>query len=159
MGYYEHEIARAVVLALFIPLIITSGGNSGSQASTLVVRALALGDVKLRNWWQVVYREFGMGLALGAVLGMMGFARISLWPAATRLYGQYYLSVAFAVSLSIVGIIMWGTLIGAVLPLLLRRLKLDPATACAPFVATIVDVSGLVIYFTVAQTVLKGTLL
>ena len=159
MGYYEHEIARAVVLALFIPLIISSGGNSGSQASTLVVRALALGEVRLVNWWHVLYRELGMGMALGSVLGAMGFARILLWPSALTLYGEFYVRVAMAVGLSIVGIIMWGTLIGAALPLVLRSFRLDPATACAPFVATIVDVSGLVIYFTVAQFILKGTVL
>jgi magnesium transporter len=159
MGYYEREIKKAVVLALFIPLIISSGGNSGSQASTLVVRALALGEVKLRDWWRVLYREIGMGVALGIVLGTMGFVRISLWPTATSLYGPYYLQVALAVALSIIGIILWGTIMGSLLPLLLRAAKLDPATACAPFVATMVDVSGLVIYFTVASVVLRGTIL
>lgn len=159
MGYYEKEIARAVVLALFIPLIISSGGNSGSQASTLVVRALALGEVRLRDWFRVVSRELGMGVALGLVLGAMGFARISLWPSAPSLYGEFYLRVAFAVACSLIGIVMWGTVIGATLPLILRSLKLDPATACAPFVATLVDVSGLVIYFSVAQVILRGTIL
>jgi magnesium transporter len=159
MGYYEHEIARAVVLALFIPLIISSGGNSGSQASTLVVRAMALGEVRLRDWWRVMRREFAAGLALGSILGMIGLFRILLWPTRATLYGEHYILVAITVAGSLVGVVLWGTISGSMLPLILRRLGFDPASASAPFVATLVDVTGLVIYFTVASVILYGTLL
>ncbi len=159
MGYYEHEIARAVVLALFIPLIISSGGNSGSQASTLVVRAMALGEVRLRDWWRVMRREFAAGLALGSILGMIGLLRILLWPTRATLYGEHYVLVALTVACSLVGIVLWGTISGSMLPLIMRRLGFDPASASAPFVATLVDVTGLVIYFTVASVILYGTLL
>ncbi len=159
MGYYEHEIARAVVLALFIPLIISSGGNSGSQASTLVVRAMALGEVRLRDWWRVMRREFAAGLALGSILGMIGLLRILLWPTRAALYGEHYVLVALTVACSLVGIVLWGTISGSMLPLIMRRLGFDPASASAPFVATLVDVTGLVIYFTVASVILYGTLL
>ena len=159
MGFYEHELEKAVVLALFIPLIISSGGNSGSQASTLVVRALALKELQLKDWWRTLTRELGMGIALGTVLGLLGYARICLWPSAATLYGVHYEFVALAVSLSLVSIVLWGSLIGSMLPMLLRMLGLDPAVACAPAVATIVDVSGLVIYFTTAKLVLSGTVL
>ena len=159
MGYYEHEIARAVVLALFIPLIISSGGNSGSQASTLVVRAMALGEVRLRDWWRVMRREFAAGLALGSILGMIGLLRILLWPTRATIYGEHYALVAITVACSLVGVVLWGTISGSMLPLILRRLGFDPASASAPFVATLVDVTGLVIYFTVASVILYGTLL
>ena len=159
MGYFEDEIAKAIVLALFIPLIISSGGNSGSQASTLIVRALAVGDVRLGDWWRVFRREFLSGLALGSLLALIGFARILLWPSRATLYGPHYALVGLTVSLSLVGVVMWGTLSGSMLPLVLHRLGFDPATASAPFVATLVDVTGLVIYFTVASIVLSGTLL
>jgi magnesium transporter len=159
MGYYEHEIARAVVLALFIPLIISSGGNSGSQASTLVVRAMALGEVRLRDWWRVMRRECAAGLALGAILGMIGLLRILLWPTRTALYGEHYVLIAITVACSLVGVVLWGTISGSMLPLIMRRLGFDPASASAPFVATLVDVTGLVIYFTVASVILYGTLL
>jgi magnesium transporter len=159
MGYYEHEIARAVVLALFIPLIISSGGNSGSQASTLVVRAMALGEVRLRDWWRVIRREFAAGLALGSILGMIGLLRILLWPTRAALYGEHYVLVAITVACSLVGVVLWGTISGSMLPLIMRRLGFDPASASAPFVATLVDVTGLVIYFTVASVILHGTLL
>jgi magnesium transporter len=159
MGYYEHEIARAVVLALFIPLIISSGGNSGSQASTLVVRAMALGEVRLRDWWRVIRREFAAGLALGSILGMIGLLRILLWPTRAALYGEHYVLVAITVACSLVGVVLWGTISGSMLPLIMRRLGFDPASASAPFVATLVDVTGLVIYFTVASVILYGTLL
>jgi magnesium transporter len=159
MGYYEHEIARAVVLALFIPLIISSGGNSGSQASTLVVRAMALGEVRLRDWWRVMRREFAAGLALGAILGMIGLLRILLWPTRTALYGEHYVLIAITVACSLVGVVLWGTISGSMLPLIMRRLGFDPASASAPFVATLVDVTGLVIYFTLASVILYGTLL
>ena len=159
MGYYEHEIARAVVLALFIPLVISSGGNSGSQASTLVIRAIALGEVRLRDWWRVLRREIATGLALGGLLGAIGLLRILLWPSRESLYGPHYGLVALSVGLALVGIVLWGAVAGSMLPFVLRRLGLDPATASAPFVATLVDVTGLMIYFTVASAVLRGTLL
>ena len=159
MGFFEAEISKAVVLALFIPLIISSGGNSGSQASTLVIRALALGELTLQDWWRVVRREVAAGLALGTILGSIGFLRITLWSAFSDTYGQYWLLVAITVALTLVGIVLWGTLIGSLLPLILRRLGFDPATSSAPFVATLVDVTGLVIYFSIALVVLHGTLL
>jgi len=159
MGRFEGEIARAVVLALFVPLIISSGGNSGSQASTLVVRALALGQLRLRDWWRVVRRELSAGLALGTVLAAIGFGRILLWQGLFSTYGEHYLLVALTVATSLVGVVTWGTLAGSMLPLLLRRLGFDPASASAPFVATLVDVTGLCIYFTVALMILRGTLL
>jgi magnesium transporter len=159
MGFFEKEIERAVVLALFVPLIISSGGNSGSQASTLVIRALALGEVTLRQWWQVMRREVLSGLALGAILGAIGFLRISLWSLFSDLYGPHWLLVALTVGLALVGIVLWGTLSGSMLPFILRRLGFDPATSSAPFVATLVDVTGLVIYFGVALLILRGTLL
>jgi magnesium transporter len=159
MGHFEHEISRAVVLALFIPLIISSGGNSGSQASTLVVRALALGELKLRNWGRVVRRELAAGLALGAVLASIGLARILVWQVLFNVYGEHYLLIALTVAGSLIGVVLFGTLAGSMLPLVLRRLGFDPASASAPFVATLVDVSGIVIYFTVASVILRGTLL
>jgi magnesium transporter len=159
MGYYEHEISRAVVLALFIPLVISSGGNTGSQASTLVIRAIALGEVRLRDWWRVLRREIATGLALGSLLGSMGLLRILLWPSRETLYGPHYALVALSVGLALVGIVLWGAVAGSMLPFVLRRLGLDPATASAPFVATLVDVTGLMIYFSVASMVLRGTLL
>jgi magnesium transporter len=159
MGYFEEEIAKAVVLALFVPLIISSGGNSGSQAATLVIRALALGEVKLRDWWRVMRREVFAGLALGAILGGIGFLRIALWSAFSDLYGPHWLLVAITVGLALVGIVLWGVLAGSMLPFILRRLGFDPASSSAPFVATLVDVTGLVIYFSVAAVILRGTLL
>jgi magnesium transporter len=159
MGAFEEEIQRAVVLALFVPLIISSGGNSGSQASTLVIRALALGEVGLRDWWRVMRREVFAGLALGAILGSVGFLRISLWSAFSDLYGPHWFLVALTVSVSLVGVVLWGTLSGSLLPFLLKRLGFDPAASSAPFVATLVDVTGLVIYFSVGVVVLRGTLL
>jgi magnesium transporter len=159
MGFFESEIAAAVVLALFIPLIISSGGNSGSQATTLVIRAMALGEVKMRDWWRVIGREAGMGLALGALLGAIGFTRIVLWHAIGGMYGEHYLLIGFTIAFSLVGVVLFGTLAGSMLPFVLRRFGLDPASASAPFVATLVDVTGLVIYFTVASLVLRGTLL
>jgi magnesium transporter len=159
MGYFEREIARAVVLALFVPLIISSGGNSGSQASTLVVRALALGEIGLRDWWRVIRREVAAGLSLGAVLAAIGLCRILLWESLFHIYGEQYLRIALTVAGSLVGVVTFGTLAGSMLPLALRKLGFDPASASAPFVATLVDVSGLVIYFTVASMILSGTLL
>jgi magnesium transporter len=142
-----------------VPLIISSGGNSGSQASTLVIRALALGEVTLADWWRVMRREIFAGLALGTILGCIGFFRITVWSAFSDIYGPHWLLVAITVSVALVGIVLWGTLIGSLLPFLLRRLGFDPATSSAPFVATLVDVTGLVIYFTVALIFLRGTLL
>ena len=159
MGFFEGEIEKAVVLALFVPLIISSGGNSGSQAATLIIRALALGEVRLRDWWMVMRREILSGLMLGSLLGTIGFLRIAIWSGFSDLYGPHWALIGLTVGLSLVGIVLWGTLAGSMLPFLLKRLGLDPATSSAPFVATLVDVTGLVIYFTVALVVLRGTLL
>lgn len=159
MGYYEDEIARAVVLALFVPLIISSGGNAGSQATTLVIRAMALGELRIRDWWRVVRRELFSGLSLGILLATIGFLRVVTWEWLFHPYGEHYVLIATTVAFSLVGVVTWGTLAGSMLPFLLRRLGFDPASASAPFVATLVDVSGLVIYFSVASYVLAGTLL
>jgi magnesium transporter len=159
MGFFEKEIAKAVVLALFVPLIISSGGNSGSQASTLVIRALALSEVTLRDWWRVMRREVFSGLGLGAILGTIGFLRITVWSAFTNLYGPHWPLVALTVGVALIGIVLWGTIAGSMLPFILRRLGFDPATSSAPFVATLVDVTGLIIYFSVAVVILRGTLL
>ncbi len=159
MGQFEAEIARAVVLALFVPLIISSGGNSGSQATTLVIRAMALGELRIRDWWKVIRREFVTGLGLGTILAAIGLVRILLWQFLFNAYGDHYFLVALTVALSLVGVVLWGSLIGSILPFILRALRFDPASASAPFVATLVDVTGLVIYFTFAAVVLRGTLL
>lgn len=159
MGFFENEIEKAVVLALFVPLIISSGGNSGSQAATLVIRAMALTEVRLSDWWRVMRREVFTGLALGSILGFIGFLRISLWSAFSNIYGEHWLLVAFTVGISLIGIVLWGTLSGSMLPFVLRRVGVDPATSSAPFVATLVDVTGLIIYFVVAMIILRGTLL
>ena len=159
MGHFEDEIAKAVVLALFVPLIISSGGNSGSQASTLIIRAMALGEFRLTDWWKVARREILSGLALGTILGAIGFLRIALWSAFSDIYGPHWVLVALTVALSLIGVVTWGTISGSMLPLILRRLGADPATSSAPFVATLVDVTGLVIYFTVAFVVMHGTIL
>ncbi|MEP7011057.1 MAG: magnesium transporter [Acidobacteriota bacterium] len=159
MAFYEKEIDKAVVLAVFLPLIISSGGNSGSQASTLVVRAMALGEVRLRDWWRVVRRELSAGLVLGTVLAVIGFTRILAWQKIFGSYGPHYLLIAATVAFSLVGVVLFGTICGSMLPLVLRRLGFDPASASAPFVATLVDVTGLVIYFTMASLLLRGTLL
>jgi magnesium transporter len=160
MSYFEGEIAHAVVLALFVPLIISSGGNSGSQAASLIIRSLALRELKLRDWYRVFGREVISGVLLGALLGAIGFFRIVLWHRLhiTR-YGPHYLLVAFTVWLSLIGVVMFGTLAGSLLPFIMRRLGFDPATSSAPFVATLVDVTGLCIYFSVALLILHGTLL
>lgn len=159
MGFFEKEIAKAVVLALFIPLIISSGGNSGSQAATLIVRAMALKEVSLSDWWRVVKREFASGLVLGTILGSIGFLRIFLWSQFSNIYGAHYLLVASTVAAALVLVVVWGTFSGSLLPIILRRVGLDPAVVSAPFVATLVDVTGLVIYFTVGMFILRGTLL
>jgi magnesium transporter len=159
MAFFEAEIARAVVLALFVPLIISSGGNSGSQATTLVIRAMALGEVRLRDWWRVVSRELGAGFVLGVVLGSIGFLRIVIWQKVSPIYGPHYMLVAATVFCSLIGVVTFGTFAGSLLPFILRRLGFDPASASAPFVATLVDVTGLVIYFTAASLILRGTVL
>ena len=159
LGFFEDELAKAVVLSMFLPLIISSGGNSGSQASTLIIRAMALGEVRLRDWFRVFLREIVTGLALGTCLGAVGMLRILFWPWREQQYGQHYGTIALTVASSVIGVVLWGTITGSMLPFILRRFKLDPASASAPMVATIVDVTGIVIYFTCASLLLKGTLL
>ena len=159
MGYFEEEIARAVVLALFVPLVISSGGNSGGQATTLVIRAMSLGEVRLRDWWRVMRRELWSGLGLGGILAALGIARIVGQEMLFHSYGPHHLRIALTVATSLLGVVVWGTLVGSMLPFILRRLNLDPATASAPFVATLVDVTGLIIYFTAARYLLAGALL
>lgn len=159
MAHFEHEIAKALVLALFVPLIISSGGNSGSQASTLVIRAMAIGEIKLKDWRRVLSREVRTGFLLGSILGIIGFTRIAVWEQLFNIYGQHWAGVGLSVGLSLLGVVMWGTTVGSMLPFILRKIGIDPATSSAPFVATLVDVSGLIIYFNVAYLILKGTLL
>jgi magnesium transporter len=159
MAYFEDELQRAAVLALFIPLITSSGGNAGSQASTLVIRAMALGEFKLRDWWRVMRRELAVGLALGVILGVIGFLRITVWSMFSNIYGEHWALVATTIAATLVGIVLWGSLMGSMLPMLIKRLGFDPAASSAPFIATLVDVTGLVIYFTVALAILRGTLL
>ncbi len=160
MGHFDEEISKAVVLALFVPLIISSGGNSGSQAASLIIRSLALGELKLKSWWYVMRKEILSGLSLGTILGLIGFVRIFIWQQAGFYnYGEYWPWVAASVSVSLVFIVLWGTLSGSMIPLLLKKIGLDPATASAPFVATLVDVTGLIIYFTFAALFLGGKLL
>ena len=160
MKYFEDEIAKAVVLVLFVPLIISSGGNSGSQASTLIIQAMAVGELTITDWWRVLRREIIQGLLLGSILGLIGFVRIVLWSSLfPELYGEHYLMIALTVGISLLGVVLWGTLSGSMFPILLKRLGADPAVSSAPFVATMVDVTGLVIYFSLAFIFLKGLLL
>lgn len=160
MAHFDGEIARAVVLALFVPLIISSGGNSGSQAASLIIRSLALGELKLRDWWYVMRKEIFLGLMLGIILGSIGFIRILIWQQTGIYdYGEYWSLVGASVAVSLVLIVLWGTLSGSMIPIILKKIGLDPATASAPFVATLVDVTGLIIYFTVAALFLSGKLL
>ncbi len=160
MKYFEDEIAKAVVLVLFVPLIISSGGNSGSQASTLIIQAMAVGELSITDWWRVLRREIIQGLLLGSILGLIGFVRIVVWSSLfPELYGQHYLMIALTVGISLLGVVLWGTLSGSMFPILLKRLGADPAVSSAPFVATMVDVTGLVIYFSLAFIFLKGLLL
>ncbi|MBS1579463.1 MAG: magnesium transporter [Bacteroidetes bacterium] len=165
MGYFADEIAKAVVLSIFVPLIMSSGGNSGSQASTLIIQAMAVGDVHLKDWWRVMRREIFSGLTLGTILGIIGFFRIAVWHELMKhgmiedLYGIHWLEIAFVVGFSLIGVVLWGTLTGSMLPIILKKLGADPAVSSAPFVATLVDVTGLVIYFSVAMLFLKGLLL
>ncbi|MFA5550733.1 MAG: magnesium transporter [Trueperaceae bacterium] len=159
MGFFESEIASAVVLALFLPLIISSGGNSGSQAAALVTRAMALGEVTVRDWWLVARRELAAGLVLGLLLGALGFVRVAVWGVAFGAYGEHWLLIAVTVSLALVGVVLWGSLTGSLLPIVLKRFGADPAASSTPFVATIVDVVGIIIFFALAKLVLTGTLL
>ena len=160
MGYFEDEIQKAVVLALFIPLIISSGGNTGSQASTLIIQAMAVGEITIANWWRVMRREIIQGLMLGSVLGLIGFTRVIIWSnILPNVYGAHFYLIGFTVGFSLIGVVLWGTLTGSMLPLVLKKLGADPAVSSAPFVATLVDVTGLVIYFSVAYLFLQDILL
>lgn len=160
MGYFEDEIAKAVVLALFVPLIISSGGNSGSQASTLIIQAMAVGEITINDWWRVLRREILSGLLLGTVLGIIGFVRVSVWHSFfPEIYGEHWMMIAFTVGFSLIGVVLWGTLSGSMLPIFLKKLGADPAVSSAPFVATLVDVTGLIIYFSFAYFFLQGLLL
>ena len=160
MGFFEDEIQKAVVLTLFVPLIISSGGNTGSQAATLIIRAMALQEITVKDWWLVIKKEIVTGMVLGGLLGVFGFFRIMLWQNAGWFdYGQYWEFIGVSVGISLMMIVMWGTLSGSMVPFVLKRFKLDPATSSAPFVATLVDVTGLVIYFSVAGFLLSGKLL
>lgn len=160
MGYFEDEIAKAVVLALFVPLIISSGGNSGSQASTLIIQAMAVGEITISDWWRVLKREIISGLLLGTVLGIIGFARVIVWSQFfPEVYGIYYIQLGAVVGISLMGVVLWGTISGSMLPIFLKRAGADPAVSSAPFVATLVDVTGLIIYFSVAYLFLRGLML
>ncbi|WP_442794196.1 magnesium transporter [Pelobium manganitolerans] len=159
MSHFEGEIEKAVVLALFVPLIISSGGNSGSQASTLIIQALALGEIKLTDWWRVMRREIISGLLLGLTLGLIGFLRIAVWTSFTPMYGPHWVLIGCTVGVALVGVVLWGSLAGSMLPIVLKKLGADPASSSAPFVATLVDVTGLIIYFTVAMMFLRDVLL
>jgi magnesium transporter len=165
MANYQEELAKALVLALFLPLIVSSGGNSGSQASTLMIRAMALGEVTLRDWWRVMGRELQAGLSLGAILGAIGVLRVGAWAIIgeqylhRQPYGPHWPLVAMTVGIALVGVVLWGTLSGSMLPFLLRRIGADPATSSAPFVATLVDVTGLIIYFSIALVIMRGAML
>jgi magnesium transporter len=159
MGYFEDEIAKAVVLATFIPLIISSGGNTGSQASTLIIQAMALGEITIGDWWRVMRREIISGILLGSVLGLIGFIRLEVWNTIFQTYGEHGTQIGLAVGFSLLCVVLWGTVTGSMLPIILKKLGADPATSSAPFVATLVDVTGLVIYFSMAYLFMSGTLL
>ncbi len=159
MSFFENEIAKAVVLALFIPLIVSSGGNTGSQAATLIIRAMALNEVKLGDWWRIMRREIFSGLFLGAILGLLGFLRVFIWETVSHTYGPHWMLIGLTIGFALVGVVIWGTVMGSMLPLVLKRFGADPATSSAPFIATLVDVTGLVIYFSIAAMLLSGTLL
>ena len=165
MANYQEELAKALVLALFLPLIVSSGGNSGSQASTLMIRAMALGEVALRDWWRVMGREVQAGLSLGAILGVIGVVRVGAWAIIgeqyfhRQPYGPHWPLVALTVGIALLGVVLWGTLSGSMLPFLLRRVGADPAASSAPFVATLVDVTGLIIYFSIALVIMRGVML
>lgn len=160
MGYFDKEMSKAIVLALFVPLIISSGGNSGSQAATLIIRAMSLKELSLRDWWYVMRREILSGLSLGILLGAIGFLRITIWQKLGLYhYGEHWLLLAITIFFSLIGIVIWGTLSGSMIPMVLKKFRIDPATSSAPLVATLVDVTGLIIYFSIAAVILKGTLL
>jgi magnesium transporter len=159
MGYFEDEIAKAVILALFVPLIISSGGNSGSQASTLIIQAMAVGELTINDWWRVLRREIISGLLLGTILGLIGFFRVILWNSIFHTYGDNSVWIGSTVGASLIGVVLWGTVTGSMLPIILKKLGADPATSSAPFVATLVDVTGLIIYFSMAYVFLSGILL
>ncbi len=159
MSQFEDEIAQAVVLALFVPLIISSGGNAGSQASTIVIRAMAVGELRLSDWWRVMHREIFTGFMLGAILCLIGIARIVIWQHFFHTYGEHYWLIAATVGITLLGIVLWGTVAGSIMPFILRRVGFDPASASTPFIATLVDVTGLILYFSVASLILRGTLL
>ena len=159
MGYFEDEIAKAIVLTLFIPLIISSGGNSGSQASTLIIQAMAVDEISVKDWWRVMKREILSGLMMGTLLGLIGFTRVAVWQQFTPIYGPHWMFIGLTVGVSLIGVVLWGTLSGSMLPMLLKKLGADPAVSSAPFVATLVDVTGLIIYFSVDYIFLEGLLL
>lgn len=159
MHQFEDEIAKVVILATFIPLIISSGGNSGSQAATLIIQAMALREISIADWWDIMRREILSGLLLGLTLCILGFSVISLWHLWSNTFGEYYLSIALTIGISLTGVVLWGTIVGSMLPLILKKLGADPAASSTPFVATLVDVTGLIIYFSVALMMLKGKLL
>ena len=165
MGYFNEELEKATVLTLFVPLIISSGGNSGSQASTLIIQAMAVGEIAISDWWRVMRREILSGLMLGAILGLIGFTRICLWHylmshnILTDIYGIHWLLIATTVGFSLIGIVLWGTIAGSMLPIILKRFGADPAASSAPFVATLVDVTGIIIYLSVGYIFLRGVLL
>ncbi|MNT26439.1 Magnesium transporter MgtE [compost metagenome] len=157
--HFEHQLASAIMLFALMPLIISSGGNSGSQASTLIIQAMALGEVTLGDWWRVMKRELVSGFLLGLILGILGFIRIMTWQGFSHAYGEHWVLVGLVVSFSLVGVVLWGSLMGSMLPFILRKLGADPASSSAPFVSTLVDVTGLLIYFTFAVLLLKGVLI
>ena len=159
MGFFNDELNKAVVLTLFVPLIISSGGNSGSQAATLIIRAMALGEVTWSDWWHVIRRELLSGLTLGSMLGVIGFVRIAAWSLFTTIYGPHWLLLAITVAFALIGVVVWGTIMGSMIPMMLKKIGQDPAVSSAPFIATLVDVTGLIIYFSLAFLILKGTLL
>lgn len=159
MAFFEAEIAQAVVLALFLPLIISSGGNAGSQSSTLIIRAMALDEIKTDDWWRIMKREASTGLFLGFILGIIGFLRVAIWGTASSIYGEHWFLIAATLFFSLIGVVFWGSFTGSMLPLILKKLNADPATSSAPLVATLVDVTGIVIYFLIAMLILRGSLL
>jgi magnesium transporter len=159
MQQFQDEIAKVVILATFIPLIISSGGNSGSQAATLIIQAMALREISITDWWRIMRREIFSGLLLGATLCILGVSVIFIWHFFSDIFGLYYLSIAVTIGISLIGVVLWGTLVGSMLPLILKKLGADPAASSTPFVATLVDVTGLIIYFSVALSILSGKLL
>ena len=159
MGFFGDEISKAVVLSIFIPLVISSGGNSGSQAATLVIRAMAVGEIVLSDWWLIMRREIISGLMLGSILGIIGFLQVAILANIFHVISSFWVLIGITVFFSLIGIVLWGTISGSMLPFILKKLGADPATSSAPLIATLCDVTGLVIYFSVAVLVLSGTLL